>query len=91
MLESIPHPKFFFQLTIHQGSRDVEPFGPSLHLKHAFEVLDHIESEHLCHNKNYIEIMLSSIPHQKFCFYRLPTRGQAGIKLGDADTSPTYL
>ena len=28
--------------------------------------------------------MLSSIPHQKFCFYHLPTRGQAGIKLGDA-------
>ena len=28
--------------------------------------------------------MLSSIPHQKFCFYHLPTRGRAGIKLGDA-------
>src|SRR3990170_8072723 len=27
----------------------------------------------------------------KFCFYHLPTRGRAGIKLGDADTSPTYL
>jgi hypothetical protein len=27
--------------------------------------------------------MLGSIPHQKFCFYHLPTRGQAGIKLGD--------
>ena len=35
--------------------------------------------------------MLGSIPHQKFCFYHLPTRGQAGIKPGDADTSPTYL
>ena len=33
--------------------------------------------------KNYIEIMPSSIPHQKFCFYHLPTRGRAGIKLGD--------
>ena len=28
--------------------------------------------------------MLSSTPHQKFCFYHLPTRGRAGIKLGDA-------
>ena len=28
--------------------------------------------------------MPSSIPHQKFYFYHLPTRGQAGIKLGDA-------
>ena len=28
--------------------------------------------------------MPSSIPHQKFCFYHLPTRGWAGIKLGDA-------
>ena len=28
--------------------------------------------------------MLSSIPHQKFCFYHLPTGGQAGIKPGDA-------
>ena len=34
---------------------------------------------------------LDSIPHQKFCFYYLPTRGRAVIKLGDADTSPTYL
>ena len=49
-------------------------------------------SEHSCHNKeNYIEIMLGSIPHQKICFYHLPTRGRAGIKLGDADMSPTYL
>ena len=28
--------------------------------------------------------MLGSIPHQKFCSYQLPTRGRAGIKLGDA-------
>ena len=28
--------------------------------------------------------MPSSIPHQKFCFYHLPTREWAGIKLGDA-------
>ena len=35
--------------------------------------------------------MLGSIPHQKFYFYHLPTRGRAGIKLGMLDTSPTYL
>ena len=28
--------------------------------------------------------MLGSIPHQNFCFYHLPTRGRAGIKLEDA-------
>ena len=28
--------------------------------------------------------MLSSTPHQKFCFYHLPTQGRAGIKLVDA-------
>ena len=28
--------------------------------------------------------MPSSTPHQTFCFYHLPTRGRAGIKLGDA-------
>ena len=28
--------------------------------------------------------MPSSVPHQKFCFYHLPTRGRAGNKLGDA-------
>ena len=28
--------------------------------------------------------MLGSIPHQKFCFYHLPTQGREGIKLGDA-------
>ena len=26
----------------------------------------------------------TSIPHQKFRFYHLPTQGRAGIKLGDA-------
>ena len=31
-----------------------------------------------------LKIMLSIIPHQKFCFYHSPTRGRAGIKLGDA-------
>ena len=31
-----------------------------------------------------LRIMLGSIPHQKFCFYHLRTRGRAGIKLGDA-------
>ena len=35
-------------------------------------------------NKIALIIMLGSIPHQKFCFYNLPTRGRAGIKLGDA-------
>ena len=39
---------------------------------------------HTTIKKNYIEIMPSSTPHQKFCFYHLPTRGWAGIKLGDA-------
>ena len=34
---------------------------------------------------------LASIPHQKISFCHLPTRGRAGIKLGDADTSPSYL
>ena len=28
--------------------------------------------------------MPSSTPNEKFCFYHLPTRGRAGIKLGDA-------
>ena len=28
--------------------------------------------------------MPRSTPHQKFCFYHLPTRGRATIKLGDA-------
>ena len=41
--------------------------------------------EHSCHNKEITLInMLGSIPHQKFGFYHLPTRGRAGIKLGDA-------
>ena len=39
---------------------------------------------HTTIKKNYIEIMPSSTPHQKFGFYHLPTRGRAGIKLGDA-------
>ena len=39
---------------------------------------------HTTIKKNYIKIMPSSTPHQKFYFYHLPTRGLAGIKLGDA-------
>src|SRR3954462_10484568 len=39
---------------------------------------------HTTIEKIYIEIMPSSTPHQKFSFYHLPTRGRAGIKLGDA-------
>ena len=39
---------------------------------------------HTTIKKNYNKIMTSSTPHQKFYFYHLPTRGRAGIKLGDA-------
>ena len=41
--------------------------------------------------KNYIEIMPKYHSASKILFYHLPTRGRAGIKLGDADTSPSYL
>ena len=47
--------------------------------------LESFESEYSCHNKDiFIENMLESTPHQKFRFYHLPTRGRAGIKVGDA-------
>ena len=39
---------------------------------------------HATIKKITLRIMLGSIPHQKFWFYHLPTRGRAGIKLGDA-------
>ena len=39
---------------------------------------------HATLKKITLRIMLGSIPHQKFCFYHLPTQGRAGIKLGDA-------
>ena len=45
----------------------------------------------MLYKKRNVMNMLGSIPHQIFCFYHLPTRGRARIKLGDADTSPTYL
>ena len=32
--------------------------------------------------KEYVMNMLGNIPHQKFHFYHLPTRGRAGISLG---------
>ena len=32
-----------------------------------------------------IKTMLGIIPHQKFSFHHLPTRGRAGIKLWNAD------
>ena len=33
----------------------------------------------------------SMSPQKLFCFYHLPTRERVGTKLGDADTSQTYL
>ena len=55
-------------------------------------ILNHLDLNiHATIKKITLIIMLGSIRHQKFCFYHLPTRGWAGIKLGDADTSPTYL
>ena len=48
-------------------------------------ILNHLDMNiHATINKITLRIMLGSIPHQKLCFYHLPTRGQAGIKLGDA-------
>ena len=39
---------------------------------------------HATIKKITLRIMLGRIPHKKLCFYHLPTRGRAGIKLGDA-------
>ena len=39
---------------------------------------------HATMKKITLLIMLGNIPHQKFLFYHLPTRGRAEIKLGDA-------
>ena len=48
-------------------------------------ILNHLDLNiHATINKITLRIMLGSIPHQKLCFYHLPTRGQEGIKLGDA-------
>ena len=48
-------------------------------------VLNHLDLNiHAPIKKITLRIMLGSIPHQKFCFYHLPTRGRVGIKLGDA-------
>ena len=48
-------------------------------------ILNHLDLNiHATIKRNTLGIMLGSIPHQKFCFYHLPTRGRAGIKLRDA-------
>ena len=48
-------------------------------------ILNHLDLNiHATIKKNTLRNMLGSIPHQKFSFYHLPTRGRAGIKLGDA-------
>ena len=48
-------------------------------------ILNHFDLNiHSTIEKITFKNMLESIPHQKFCFYHLPTRGRAGIKLGDA-------
>ena len=48
-------------------------------------ILNHLDLNiHATIKKITLRTMLGSIPHQKFLFYHLPTRGRAGIKLGDA-------
>ena len=48
-------------------------------------ILNHLDLNiHATINKITLRIMLGSIPPQKFLFSHLPTRGRAGIKLGDA-------
>ena len=48
-------------------------------------ILNHLDLNiHATIKKITLRIMLGSIPHQKFHFYHVPTRGRAGIKLGDA-------
>ena len=48
-------------------------------------ILNHLDLNiHATIKKITLRIMLGSIPHQKFCFYHLPTRGRAWIKFGDA-------
>ena len=48
-------------------------------------ILNHLDLNiHATIKKITLRIMLGSIPHQNFCFYHLPTRGRARIKLGDA-------
>ena len=39
---------------------------------------------HATRNKLQRKNKLGSIPHQKFILYHFPTRGRAGVKLGDA-------
>ena len=48
-------------------------------------ILNNLELNiHATIKKITLKNILGTIPHQKFCFYHLPTRGRAGIKLGDA-------
>ena len=48
-------------------------------------VLNHLDLNiHATIKKITLRNMLGSIPHRKFSFYHLPTRGRVGIKLGDA-------
>ena len=48
-------------------------------------ILNHLDLNiHATIKKITLKNMLGSIPHQKFYFCHLPTRGRAGIKLGDA-------
>ena len=59
-------------------------------LDYCFEAYK-IPNVHATKEKEYVMNMLGNIPQEKFYFYHLPTRGRVGIKLGVADTSPTYL
>ena len=47
-------------------------------------ILNHLDLNIHATIKKITLIIMLGIPHQKLCFYHLPTRGRAGIKLGDA-------
>src|SRR3954464_2822472 len=66
-----------FQLTIHQGSPDVEPFGPSLNLKHVLKTLDHIEGPNVF--ELLLQLGLHSSQHEAADLSRLILEFLIGI------------
>ena len=53
--------------------------------------LESFGSEYSYHKKNYIEIMPSRTPHQKFFFIIYLLEDEQELSLGMLDTSPMYL
>ena len=54
-------------------------------------MLEYYDPSYQCSTNTLVKIMMVHATLKIILFYHLPTRGRAGVKLGDVDMLQTYL